>query len=149
MISVDEAWTALAETPALTETEDVALGDAAGRVLAQPVIARRTQPPRDMSAMDGYAVAFGDIEDGQTAFTVIGEAPAGGAFERAIESGEAVRIFTGGVVPEGADHIIIQEDVNRDGDTSPSRMSKRRRAIFVKPDRTFSPVTRCCLPVTK
>ena len=52
MISVDEAWTALAETPALTETEDVALGDAAGRVLAQPVIARRTQPPRDMSAMD-------------------------------------------------------------------------------------------------
>ena len=117
MISVDEAWTALAETPALSQTEDVALGDIVGRVLAQPLIAKRTQPPRDMSAMDGYAVAFGDIEDGNTTFTVIGEAPAGGAFERAIISGEAVRIFTGGVVPDGANHVVIQEDVSRDGDT--------------------------------
>ena len=138
MISVDEAWTALAETPALTETEDVALGNAAGRVLAQPVIAKRTQPPRDMSAMDGYAVAFGDIEDGQTTFTVIGEAPAGGAFERAIESGEAVRIFTGGVVPEGADHVVIQEDVNRDGSSitlvdeqaTPSHIRKAGQDFF-------------------
>lgn len=117
MISVDEAWAALAETPALTETENVTLGDAAGRVLAAPIIAKRTQPPRDMSAMDGYAVAFSDIAGGQTVFSVIGESPAGGAFDRAVESGEAVRIFTGGVVPDGADHVVIQEDVSRDGDT--------------------------------
>lgn len=117
MICVDEAWAILAETPALTDTQSCALADAVGRVLAAPVIAKRTQPPRDMSAMDGYAVGFGDIEGGQTTFSVIGESPAGGAFDKAVASGEAVRIFTGGVVPEGADHIIIQEDTSREGDT--------------------------------
>ena len=115
MISVDAAWTALAETPPLNDTESIPLGEAAGRVLAASIIAKRTQPPRDMSAMDGYAVAFEDIENGQTRFTVIGEAPAGGRFDRAIESGEAVRIFTGGVVPDGADHVVIQEDTARSG----------------------------------
>ena len=117
MISVNEAWAILAATPSLRDTETCTLADAVGRILAEPVIAKRTQPPRHMSAMDGYAVAFKDIENGVSSFSVIGEAPAGGTFERSVNSGEAVRIFTGGVVPEGADHIIIQEDTARDGNT--------------------------------
>lgn len=117
MISVDDAWEIIDTTAPLVDTETCALAEAVGRVSAAPIIAKRTQPPRDMSAMDGYAVAFRDIENGLADFTVIGEAPAGGAFERPLKSGEAVRIFTGGVVPDGADHVVIQEDVARDGDT--------------------------------
>lgn len=117
MISVDEAWAILAQSTALTDVETCALDRAVGRILAAPLKAKRTQPPRDMSAMDGYAVRFQDIADGTDVFAVIGEAPAGGAFEGVIGSGQAVRIFTGGVVPDGGDHVIIQEDVARDGDT--------------------------------
>ncbi len=116
MISVDEAWDIIDMTAPLDETQVCALCDAVGRVLAAPIIANRTQPPRDMSAMDGYAVAFSDIESGLEDFAVIGEAPAGGAFDRPLTRGEAVRIFTGGVVPDGADHVVIQEDVAREGD---------------------------------
>lgn len=116
MISVDEAHAHISAVNPLQETQTIKLAAAAGRILAQPIIARRTQPPRNMSAMDGYAVNFADIENGQTDFTVIGEAPAGGQFHGALGVGESVRIFTGGVVPRGADHIIIQEDVTRQGD---------------------------------
>lgn len=116
MISVDEAWAILTQTIPLLDIENCDLGEAFGRVLAENLLAKRTQPPRDMSAMDGYAIRFQDILDGQTQFTLIGEAPAGGEFDGKIERGDAVRIFTGGVVPEAGDHIIIQEDVARDGD---------------------------------
>ena len=74
-----------------------------------------TQPPFAASAMDGYAVRFDDAQQGAM-LKVIGEAPAGAPFEGAVAVGTCVRIFTGGVVPEGADHIVIQEDVSRDGD---------------------------------
>lgn len=117
MISVDDAWEIIDTTAPLVDTETCTLAEAVGRVSAAPIIAKRTQPPRDMSAMDGYAVAFRDIENGLADFTVIGEAPAGVALERTLKSGEAVRIFTGGVVPDGADHVVIQEDVARNGDT--------------------------------
>lgn len=116
MISVDEALAELRAVSPIKETKRVSLAAATGRILAQPICAKRTQPPLDMSAMDGYAVSFADIENGKTDFTVIGEAPAGGQFEGDLGSGESVRIFTGGVVPRGADHIIIQEDVTRNGD---------------------------------
>lgn len=97
-------------------TEDVAVGDAAGRVLAADVVARRTQPPADMSAMDGYAVRGADIAQTPARLAVIGESAAGRPFAGVVGTGEAVRIFTGAVVPEGADTVVIQENTTRDGD---------------------------------
>jgi molybdopterin molybdotransferase len=95
--------------------EHVALDDAAGRVLARDVAARRTQPPDDMSAMDGYAVRATDATPGAR-LRVIGEGAAGKPFGQTLQAGEAVRIFTGGVIPAGADAVVIQEDTTRDGD---------------------------------
>jgi len=95
--------------------EIIALTQARGRVLAEDVIARRTQPPFPASAMDGYAVRADEAEPGAL-FQVIGEAAAGTPFEGEVAPGKCVRIFTGGVVPAGLDRIIIQEDVSRDAD---------------------------------
>ncbi|MDB5618018.1 gephyrin-like molybdotransferase Glp [Tardiphaga sp.] len=103
----------LADADALPE-EMVALESAYHRVLARDVASRRTQPPQAMSAMDGYAVRTTDAVVGAR-LTVIGEVAAGRPFERALGEGEALRIFTGGVVPDGADAVVIQEDTTRDG----------------------------------
>jgi molybdopterin molybdotransferase len=96
--------------------EMVALDAAYHRVLARDVAARRTQPPQAMSAMDGYAVRAADAADLNVRLKVIGEVAAGRPFDRTVSANEAVRIFTGGVVPEGADAVIIQEDTAIDGD---------------------------------
>jgi molybdopterin molybdotransferase len=96
--------------------EMVALDAAFHRVLARDAAARRTQPPQAMSAMDGYAVRAADAADLAARLKVIGEVAAGRPFERAVGTGEAVRIFTGGVIPDGADAVIIQEDTTVDGD---------------------------------
>src|SRR6266404_3006093 len=90
--------------------EMVALDAAHHRVLARDVEALRTQPPQAMSAMDGYALRSADASAVAVRLNVIGEVAAGRPFERAVGKGEAIRIFTGGVVPEGADAVIIQED---------------------------------------
>lgn len=95
--------------------ETVALWDAHHRTLSRDVAALRTQPPADMSAMDGYAVRFDDAKK-DARLTLIGEAAAGTPFGKTLKAGEAVRIFTGGVVPPGADHIVIQENTSREGD---------------------------------
>jgi molybdopterin molybdotransferase len=95
--------------------EMVALDAAFHRVLAHDVAARRTQPPQAMSAMDGYAVRAADASQIKTRLKVIGEVAAGRPFDRAVGAGEAVRIFTGGVVPDGADAVVIQEDTVADG----------------------------------
>src|SRR3954471_18901157 len=96
--------------------EMVALDAAFHRVLARDAAARRTQPPQAMSAMDGYAVRAADAADLKARLKVIGEVAAGRPFGRAIGPGEAARIFTGGVVPDGADAVIIQEDTQAGGD---------------------------------
>jgi len=95
--------------------ENVTLDDALHRTLARDVAALRTQPPAPMSAMDGYAVRTADAAEGAR-LNVIGESAAGRPFDGSISKGETVRIFTGGVVPSGADTIAIQEDVVREGD---------------------------------
>ena len=95
--------------------EMVPLEDAFHRVLARDVASLRTQPPEAMSAMDGYAVRAADATLGAK-LRVIGEISAGKPFDRAVAAGEAVRIFTGGVVPDGSDAVVIQEDTARDGD---------------------------------
>lgn len=99
-----------------TAPERVALAEAHGRILAEDVIAQRTQPPADLSAMDGYAVRAEDVASVPARLRVIGEAPAGRAFGGAVGSDEAVRIFTGAPLPEGADTIVIQENTERYGD---------------------------------
>ena len=96
--------------------ETVPLDQAAGRVLAAPISAQRNQPPFDASAMDGYAVRADEAVLGAV-LTVVGEAPAGGAYEGDLPPGGAVRIFTGAPMPAGADAVLIQEDATRDGDS--------------------------------
>lgn len=115
MITVEEA---LARVFALCQplgTERVALAQAAGRVLAEPARAGRDQPPFAASAMDGYALP-GPVAPGER-LRVAGQAPAGHAFDGQVEPGTAVRIFTGAPVPQGADRVAIQEDVQREGDS--------------------------------
>jgi molybdopterin molybdotransferase len=96
--------------------ETVPLTESLGRVLAQPVVADRHQPPFDASAMDGWAIRRVDYAPGK-AFAVAGESAAGKAYPHQVQAGEAVRIFTGAPVPTGADLVIIQEEAVRDGDT--------------------------------
>jgi len=116
MLSVADALArVLADAKALPSA-DTALVDAHGRVLARDVTALRTQPPDSMSAMDGYAVRAADVADVPTHLKVIGEVAAGRPFEKAVGPREAARIFTGGVVPAGADTIVIQEHTTRSGD---------------------------------
>jgi len=117
MISVEEATARIVAAFAPAEAENVSIGQAAGRVLAAEAIAKFDQPPYPVSAMDGYAVRTADIDKVPAALRVIGSAPAGHPFNGKISAGEAVRIFTGGVVPEGADAIVIQEDTEASGDT--------------------------------
>jgi len=95
--------------------EMVALDAAYHRTLARDVAARRTQPPQAMSAMDGYAVRASDAAYAGARLKVIGEVAAGRPFDRALGAGEAARIFTGGVIPDGADAVVIQEDTVADG----------------------------------
>ncbi|MBS1301662.1 gephyrin-like molybdotransferase Glp [Loktanella sp. SALINAS62] len=116
MISVNDALSALFALVEPLDVEEVPLDEAAGRVLARDVVAKRTQPPFAASAMDGYAVASGQAAPGAT-FRVIGESAAGHRFAGMVAKGDAVRIFTGAPLPDGTDRVIIQEDVDRDGDS--------------------------------
>lgn len=116
MISVQDAISALTQHRAAGADVLTPLSKALGGRLARDVLAKVTLPPRDASAMDGYAVRFSDVGKAGAQLTVIGEAPAGSPFGGAVGQGEAVRIFTGGAVPEGADHIVIQENASREGD---------------------------------
>lgn len=115
MISVSEARAALFQLSSVTEVEQVPLAQANGRVLAQPVSATRDQPPFSASAMDGYALKRHEVEL-HAMFQVIGEAAAGHRFDGLLKAGQAVRIFTGAPVPDGADFVVIQEDVGRKKD---------------------------------
>jgi molybdopterin molybdotransferase len=110
LMPVTEALSAVLAGAEPLPEEMVALDAAHHRVLARDVAALRTQPPQAMSAMDGYAVRSADASAVAARLKVIGEVAAGRPFERAVGKGEAIRIFTGGVVPEGADAVIIQED---------------------------------------
>ncbi|MFZ0099294.1 MAG: molybdopterin molybdenumtransferase MoeA, partial [Gemmobacter sp.] len=113
MITVEEALGHVLALARPMPAETVALADAAGRWMAEPVAARRDQPPFDASAMDGYAVT--DEAPLGATYHVVGEAGAGHGFGGRINAGEALRIFTGAPVPEGAQRVVLQENVRRDG----------------------------------
>jgi len=115
MITVDEARARLFELAAPMPVEEVPLAQASGRVLARDVAARRDQPPFAASSMDGYAVKSAEVEL-HAMFKLIGEAAAGRRFTGRVGPGQAVRIFTGAPMPEGADFVVIQEDVSHSGD---------------------------------
>ena len=117
LLPVEEARARILASLHTTPVESVSLADALGRVLAEEGIARRTQPPADLSAMDGYAVRAADVASVPVQLKVVGEAPAGSAYSEHLGKGEAVRIFTGAALPRGADAIVIQEDTERDGNT--------------------------------
>ena len=115
MISVAEAQSLCLALATPMATEEVALADANGRVMVVPAATTRAQPPFRSAAMDGYAVRDAEVRIGAS-FTVVGESAAGHGWNQTLEAGQAVRIFTGAPVPEGADHVVIQEDILRDGD---------------------------------
>ena len=145
MISVTEARARILEPLRATPAETVALANAWGRVLATPVVARLTQPPVDVSAMDGYAVRAADATLGAK-LRVAGAAPAGHPYPGTVEAGEAVRLFTGSVVPQGADAILLQEDAVRTDDVvevreacTPARHIRRAGQDFAQGDVLLQP----------
>jgi molybdopterin molybdotransferase len=115
VLSVEDARARILADLRPTAPETVGLAAAWGRVSAAPVLARLTQPPSDVSAMDGYALRAADGAPGAV-LTVIGSAPAGHPFAGSVGPGQAVRLFTGSVIPDGADGVLIQEDAARDGE---------------------------------
>ena len=116
LLPVAEALQRVLAHAASLPAEDVALNDAHGRVLAQDLRALRTQPPVAVSAMDGYAIRIADVPKVPADLMLIGEVAAGRPFEGVLQSGQALRIFTGGELPAGADTVVVQESTSRDGD---------------------------------
>ena len=145
MISVAEARARILDRLRPTPAETVALAQAWGRVLAAPVHARLTQPPADVSAMDGYALRAADgVLDAR--LQVVGSAPAGHPFAGRVGPGEAVRLFTGSVVPPGADCILLQEDATREDEVvvvreacAPARHIRRAGQDFREGDVLLQP----------
>jgi molybdopterin molybdotransferase len=113
LLPVEEAQGRLMALRTPLGSENIAFSEALGRYLSEYVVALRDQPAAPLSAMDGYAIRFDDLPG---PWTVIGETAAGAAPDRPVEPGEAMRIFTGAMLPAGADTVIVQEDVARDGD---------------------------------
>src|SRR5258708_9234231 len=138
VISVEEARRRLLAPLAALAAEQVALSDAVGRVLAEDVAARRTQPPFAVSAMDGYAVRAADVARVPARLRVVGSVPAGQAYSGTVGSGAAVRIFTGAPVPAGAHPIVIPEGPERRGDTLTRRAAP--------PPRPYPPAARPPFP---
>ena len=117
LLLVEEARArVLASAKATLGSENVAVGQALGRILSRDVASLRTQPPFANSAMDGYALRAADAAATGAKLDVIGESAAGHAFSGVIGVGECVRIFTGAPMPQGADAIVLQEDTSRSGD---------------------------------
>lgn len=136
LLPVEEARARILAGLAPTAPETVSLAEGAGRVLARAVTARLTQPPADVSAMDGYAVRAADATEGAV-LAVTGAAPAGRPFAGTVGPGQAVRIFTGGFIPAGADAVLLQEDATAaDGSVrvneavQPGRHIRRRGLDF-------------------
>jgi molybdopterin molybdotransferase len=116
LIPVAEARERILSAQSLAPVEHISLETALGRVLAEDVEAARTQPPSDLSAMDGYAVRAADTDAGKPPLRLIGESAAGHGFAGEMQPGETVRIFTGAPLPAGSDAILIQEDAEAEDD---------------------------------
>jgi molybdopterin molybdotransferase len=115
LLDVDAALARLLEGVAALPAEMLSIDTAGGRILAEPASARLTQPPFAASAMDGYAIRWADLPG---PWQIVGEAAAGHGWAGTLQPGETARIFTGAALPAGADTIMVQEDVTRDGTTA-------------------------------
>ncbi len=117
LMTVDEALAMIdAVAKPVTGSERVDLGRAAGRILAEDVVADHDVPPHDNAAVDGYAVFFDDLDGaGETSLPIAGRIAAGHPLGRAARRGEALRIFTGAAMPQGSDTVMMQEDCREDG----------------------------------
>jgi molybdopterin molybdotransferase len=124
MLAVAEAQARILAALGPVGAETVSLAQSAGRTLAVDLVAKLTQPPAAVSAMDGYAVRAADITNAPASLRQIGTAPAGHPFPGRIGQGECVRIFTGAIVPEGADTILIQENAEADGELIRAKQSE-------------------------
>lgn len=118
MISFDEAVALVGSVARPLRTQHVAIDQAAGRVLARPVVARIASPRSDVSAMDGYAVRDADLSQLPARLDIVGESFAGAGWDGRVEAGQCARIFTGAPVPDGADRVVVQEIVRRDGESA-------------------------------
>jgi len=132
------------------DRETVSLADATGRILAQPVASRLDFPHWDNSAMDGYAVRFADVaaasESAPIALTLAGEIPAGRAPDLTLQPGQAARIFTGAMLPDGADAIVMQENTTRHGDTVSVNIAPPQAGHFVRKQGQFCQAGEPLLP---
>ena len=140
MLSVEEARIRILAGLRATPAESVALDSAWGRVTARPILARLSNPPADISAMDGYAIRAADSAPG-TVLRLVGTSPAGHPFAGAVKAGECVRLFTGSVMPDGSDCVLIQENAGRDADrvtvheaVAPGRHIRRAGQDFAHSD---------------
>ena len=132
MLSVAEATDKIVSAFAPIGAELVALDQAFGRVLAEPLAARLTQPPADVTAMDGYAIRTADARTLPARLKVTMNIAAGQSPQGLLGAGEAARIFTGAPVPHGADTIVIQENCDRDGDWVTIREGDRNSGQHIR-----------------
>jgi molybdopterin molybdotransferase len=149
LLAVAEALERILAGAVPLPSQDVPLNDALGRVLTRDLVARRTQPPEPMSAMDGYAVRAADLGGAPVTLQVVGEVAAGRPLDGSVGVGQAARIFTGGVMPSGTDTVVIQEHTSRDGDrvrvksvTETGRNVRREGLDFRAGDRLLAKGTR-------
>jgi len=146
VLTVEEALEQILSRATVLESESVDVTAALGRVLAEPVVSRREIPPWPSSSMDGYAIRAGDTLAGPARLRLAGRIVAGALPSRPLEAGETFRIFTGAPLPDGADAVVPQEDVDVDGDHVRVSGSVAKGA-FVRPrgedvrrgDRVLSP----------
>ena len=115
MLAVDDALNSVLSEINKLNYEEISISQARDRILATDLISRVTQPPTAVSAMDGYAVRVEDLNINPTTLALIGESAAGRSFKGEIERGQTVRIFTGAAVPDNANAIVIQENVEKLG----------------------------------
>ena len=113
LLPIEDALSRVLNAVAMLDSEMVSVHDARGRIAAADIASNITQPPFDASAMDGYAVRFEDISG---PLKVVGESQAGKSYDGVLQIGEAVRIFTGAPMVDGADTVVIQENVTRADD---------------------------------
>jgi molybdopterin molybdotransferase len=117
LVPVSQALDQILQGVEALPAQTIPLPEALGCVLASDIAAKRTQPPAALSAMDGYAVRAADVAKVPAVLKVIGDVAAGHPLDLQIGAGQAARIFTGGIVPQGSDTVVIQENTTRDGDT--------------------------------
>ena len=132
MISVEEAKSRVFSSFSILGSEQIAVSNAFGRVLAEDIYSRVSQPPVAVSSMDGYAVRTIDVRTAPSKLKLIGESSAGSNFGGSVSEGQTVRIFTGAALPRGADSIVIQENTIKHSGTV-TILTSAKKGDYVRP----------------